>query len=1020
MANRRVSFAVDTALESVREFAKDEGAEGSGLDAVAFPDPVTATAASSSAKPVATLASCPPPAPIVVAPSPAPAPTPTPAPAPAPHVTPTATDPFLAFGVSPAASGGSKSHATPSEDGTIAFSHGVMSTPGSNLNLTGNLAGGGGGRPSDATSHGTGTVGAFDLGDTPNVANATPMSANGGGGGAPTPNSGPGSVDIGNVFSKNLPRRVTMDPSQYRDAMKAAGNDLTTTPTITESGGLDDDEDDDEVDDEDGGELGMHDDGVTASVPGLAALADEDEDETHDAGHAPVGMSAPGHTAAFKYDASAAANANANEITAAVPSLSSLAADDEDDDDHLATVNVHDVSKHSTNSSEASPALCGLPMGSVTEDVAANMAADLAAAVAADQAKNIAGGAGGASASASASASSNDGDDHTMAMDLGYTTMLPTRQNAVSNGGATPTVNFPPPGAGGPTPTATALSDFNFTSALEAGAHGVWGAARDTPGGGVNGVTMTVEMTQALNARRKSMAAQALERKRRMTLGVKGVAGFAHPADRRKSRAPFAMPHGISPGGAHTMTVDLDANGAKVMGKDTFEFVYGGQDKTGEPGRPSDATKTSASGFGDFAASTPTLTDLSFGGAAVNDNAAGSNANADGIDLNLSDSFEAPPGKTSLASSGNDTWDKSKTTTTTTTPAASSLPGPSTDRENTGFTLPGDDTMRLLLKNKLGEHGDATPAPPSDGNAATDGSTGSAAPPAVDENHAAADPTKTSKRTTTDTWDKALTDTTGDVLVPMPGVHNGHTMTVTGVVPFATPHESLKAPSVAGSAGAASSTGGFTPGDETLEMIEKLKAREHGFTAKTPGTHAGRPSTLGWGFASALGTPLPPLGGAAPTAFTPNRNTSIAGGAPGSGFKTRNGHGFAGPGFDPAPAFGRQYGDAAFGAFTPGGSQRDTLRGAKALNDAKTLEGALGLPADCPPIPDVGGVVELETFLHACEVSFMEARNLRRKSLAMESLSNAPPPSNVYEGLKLVCLTAPMIEGAFFQACAVS
>ena len=86
-------------------------------------------------------------------PSPAPAPTPTPTPTPrAARPRPTATDPFLAFGVSPAASGGSKSHATPSEDGTIAFSHGVMSTPGSNLNLTGNLAGGGGGRPSDATS----------------------------------------------------------------------------------------------------------------------------------------------------------------------------------------------------------------------------------------------------------------------------------------------------------------------------------------------------------------------------------------------------------------------------------------------------------------------------------------------------------------------------------------------------------------------------------------------------------------------------------------------------------------------------------------------------------------------------------------------------------------------------------------------------------------------------------------------------------------------------------------------------
>jgi hypothetical protein len=43
-------------------------------------------------------------------------------------------------------------------------------------------------------------------------------------------------------------------------------------------------------------------------------------------------------------------------------------------------------------------------------------------------------------------------------------------------------------------------------------------------------------------------------------------------------------------------------------------------------------------------------------------------------------------------------------------------------------------------------------------------------------------------------------------------------------------------------------------------------------------------------------------------------------------------------------------------------------------------------------------------------VSFMEARNLRRKSLAMESLSNAPPPESVLEGLRLVCLTAPMIE----------
>ena len=353
------------------------------------------------------------------------------------------------------------------------------------------------------------------------------------------------------------------------------------------------------------------------------------------------------------------------------------------------------------------------------------------------------------------------------------------------------------------------------------------------------------------------------------------------------------------------MTVDLDANGAKVMGKDTFEFVYGGQDKTGEPGRPSDATKTSASGFGDFAASTPTLTDLSFGGAAVNDNAAGSNANADGVDLNLSDSFEAPPGKTSLASSGNDTWDKSKTTTTTTTPAASSLPG-SVHRPREHRIHPPRGRHDAVALEEQARRARRTRRPRRRATATPPRTAprGRRRPPAVDENHAAADPTKTSKRTTTDTWDKALTDTTGDVLVPMPGVHNGHTMTVTGVVPFATPHESLKAPSVAGSAGAASSTGGFTPGDETLEMIEKLKAaraRVHREDAR-----------------DARGAPLHPSAGGsrprsarrcrrseapAPTAFTPNRNTSIAGGAPGSGFKTRNGHGFAGPGFDPAPAF---------------------------------------------------------------------------------------------------------------------
>ena len=60
MASRRVSFAVDTALESVREFQKDENAADQ-----AFPDPSVVAAAAAQVPPkppaVATVASCPPP-----------------------------------------------------------------------------------------------------------------------------------------------------------------------------------------------------------------------------------------------------------------------------------------------------------------------------------------------------------------------------------------------------------------------------------------------------------------------------------------------------------------------------------------------------------------------------------------------------------------------------------------------------------------------------------------------------------------------------------------------------------------------------------------------------------------------------------------------------------------------------------------------------------------------------------------------------------------------------------------------
>jgi hypothetical protein len=55
--------------------------------------------------------------------------------------------------------------------------------------------------------------------------------------------------------------------------------------------------------------------------------------------------------------------------------------------------------------------------------------------------------------------------------------------------------------------------------------------------------------------------------------------------------------------------------------------------------------------------------------------------------------------------------------------------------------------------------------------------------------------------------------------------------------------------------------------------------------------------------------------------------------------------------------------------------------------------------------------IDLETFFYACEISFMEAKNLgRRSSIAMGALASAPPPETQPEALKLCCLTAPLIE----------
>ena len=75
------------------------------------------------------------------------------------------------------------------------------------------------------------------------------------------------------------------------------------------------------------------------------------------------------------------------DITAAVPGLSALADADDDADTPGDVSEVLVAEKSEKSSAEKSPAIEGLPMGSVTEDVAANLAAELAAAVAADNEK---------------------------------------------------------------------------------------------------------------------------------------------------------------------------------------------------------------------------------------------------------------------------------------------------------------------------------------------------------------------------------------------------------------------------------------------------------------------------------------------------------------------------------------------------------------------------------------------------------------------------------------------------------
>ena len=573
--------------------------------------------------------------------------------------------------------------------------------------------------------------------------------------------------------------------------------------------------------------------------------------------------------------------------------------------------------------------------------------------------------------------------DATVAMDLGFTAVLPTTAAPTptatvqfGNGGAptpTATVAF---SQGAPTPTAD--SGFGFTRALEGGAHDAWGQKRERNGAAppADGAAPPADVTVTaalVNPKpgRKSMA-PVPPGNRRVTMGIQGVQGIAHPADRRKSRAPFALPNATQMLGGATPTVDLDSRGKNVMGTNTFDFVYGGN--------PS--------------GSTPTVT------AAVFNPTGRDEPKKDDVDLNLSDSFEIPPGADVAAASvktngvsarSSDTWDKPLTESDGQTMTKV------TATHSSGFDTAGDDTMRMLLKMKDGAHGDA-PQPPSD--AATVGGDTAGDTTGIAPSNITA-PTNI----TADTWDtKPTTSTIGEqhaarggggeepVTAPVPSVMN----MPSGV----TPGSDVVAATPADAAGLDESSDGFTPGPETLEMMAKLKARAHGNATVNFGS-------VGKNLWSQIQpSPLPQLGGALPTAFTPSAMLNIAGGATTGGKSARAPPTF-GAGAAGTPA---AFGSASKNSFTPGAAQRDALHGAKTVNDTRLL----GLPEDLPPVPsgllENARPVDLESFLHACEVSFMDAKNLRRKSLAMESLATAPPPKTVTESLKLVCLTAPMIE----------
>ena len=895
LASRRVSFAVESALESVREFQKDE------RDAEAFPDPSQGAAADDGAKTggarlaqsstlatVARDASVPPkpPAPATTATCPPPGPAPGGAPPPAspfgagpasaaaeaamaamaafsPAATPVSggetgvelrgdgdalatpvevdakakVDPFAAFGVS-------DSPAAPSPFGSAAAAEGAadVSTPDGARGLNAHtssaprVSSDAMARVSNASDFiplGTpvSALASASRGAAPSSAapsSAAPSSA------ARSPSRGAASASPavvpspGSMFTAHLPRRVTMDPAQYRDAMRAAAEDArdpTEEAIIEEEEEEEEEEDsaaptgraDEETETETSAGVGFSGDddavagAITAAVPGLSALADEDEDD--------FGVDAPGE--AGSGDVAVARG----DITAAVPGLSALA---DADDDEVAVAAA---------SAEKSPSMQGLPMGSVTEDVAANLAAELAAAVAADN------------------------------------------QTA------------PAPAGSAPAPQPETTEEFAFSAALRE-------SESSEPGAG-----------------RKSLA-----KKRRMTLGVR---------------------HDV-------------------------------------PDVPADALPSPAA---DSVPETATEEDAA-------------------AELNLSDSFEVPPGAeaaaASVASEGLTTRERLFAAGEATEPT----PAPSSD----AFSEPGTHTLDALAKMK----NDARDAEASASDAAA----------------TAGGDTNTATGSVLPIPDGMLGSLAGSLTGGFASALK-RTPASSAAQPGASPYssEGTVTPANPTPASDAGSEGdGFTPGPDTLLMMEKLKGRKHGDAVLDSVRRTiGRPSLSAHAWVAP--TPLPPIGGAIGTAFTPTGAGTIAGGrVSGAAYGNQPRFGVSSA---PKPVFGAfgehtqptgfSSGPSLASPFAPGASQRAALRSAKKQNDALAL-GALGLPLESlaallgPDATASARPVELREFFHACEVSFMDAKNLRRKSLATTSVCGAPPPASVAEALELVCLTAPAIE----------